>query len=191
MSRFRRFIKTFFISSIIIIVLLLLMMGVDEFFDDGEYRLFLALFLGFMAAVISLMFPTKKEREEKARRIQEEQEKAAEQKRLKEEEEKRKKDEEAAREAARNAPGCYSMDNVDLLTFGSRNNLLTAGNNDVRFKIRNRNPYDVLVGVRLKYADGWESYVHTYEVGGNKIRTVETLGRAWRKATDITIAYVR
>ena len=191
MTRFKRFVRTLIISGIVITILLILAMGPDEFFSEGGYRLFLSFFLGAFPALLSLFFPTKQEKEEEKRLVEENKRKAAEQKRLQEEAAKRAKDEERAREAARTAPGCYSMDNVDLLTFGSHNNILTAGNNQVSFRIRNRNAYGVMVGVRFKYSDGWESYVHVYEVGGNQIRNVETLGRAWRKATDITIAYVR
>ena len=191
MTRFKRFIKTLIISGIVITILLILAMGPDEFFLEGGYRIFTCFFIGLFPALFSLFFQTKEEKEAEKRLIEENKRKAAEQKRQQEEAAQRKKDEERAREAARTAPGCYSMDNVDLLTFGSRNNVLTAGNCEVAFRIRNRNPYDVMVGVRFKYSDGWESYVHVYEVGGNKIRNVETLGRAWHKATDITIDYVR
>lgn len=77
--------------------------------------------------------------------------------------------------------------NVDILTFGSQNNLITAGNNRITFKLRNRNPYDVIVAVRYKYSGEWESDYHTFQVAGNSIRSVETLGKAWNKATDVTI----
>ena len=106
--------------------------------------------------------------------------------------EKARKEKEEAKERARKAPGCYSMDDVDILTFNSSNNLLTAGNNTIRMKIRNRNPYDVIVSVSFKYSDseGWDSDTQSFEVGGNKIRTIETLGAAWHKAKDVTIVAV-
>lgn len=133
---------------------------------------------GLLFGLASLPFSTKKERE-------------AEKKAWKEKEEARKRQEEA-KERARKAPGCYSMDDVDILTFNSSNNLLTAGNNTIRMKIRNRNPYDVIVSVSFKYSDseGWDSDTQSFEVGGNKIRTIETLGAAWHKAKDVTIVAV-
>ena len=100
--------------------------------------------------------------------------------------------EEEAKERARKAPGCHSKDNVDILTFSSHNNLLTVGNNTITMKIRNRNPYDVIVSVSFKYSDsnGWDPYIKSYEIGGNKIRTIDTLGDAWSRAKDVTIVAV-
>ena len=84
------------------------------------------------------------------------------------------------------------MDNVDILTFKSENNLLTVGNNFITLKIRNRNSYDVIVSISFKYSDseGWESSCYNYEVGGNKIRTINTHGTAWRRAKDVSIVAV-
>ncbi len=84
------------------------------------------------------------------------------------------------------------MDNVDILTFSSSNNLFTAGNNAISMRIRNKNSYDVIVSIRFKYSDseGWDSYTQSYEVGGNKIRNINTLGTAWRKAKDVSIVAV-
>lgn len=191
MARLKRFVGVILISGIVISVLLGIGMGLEELFAENGYRIFTSFITGLIPAIISLFFPTKEEKERTKRLIEENKRKAAEQKRRQEEEAQRKIEEGKAREAAKKAPGCYSMDNVDLLTFGCTNNVLTAGNCLISFKVRNRNPYDVMVGVRFKYSDGWESSVHTYEVGGNQIRNVETLGQAWHKATDITLDYVR
>lgn len=141
---------------------------------DSGVSLILGLFFGFL----SLPFDTKAERKEKeaARKAKEE----------------ARKREEDAKERARKSPGCYSMDNVDILTFKSSNNLLTAGNNSITMKIRNRNAYDIIVSVQFKYSDsdGWDSSTQSFEVGGNKIRTINTLGTAWHKAKDVSIVSV-
>ena len=133
---------------------------------------------GLLFGFFSLMFETKKEIKEKA---------AA--KKAKEEARKREIEME---ERARKSPGCHSMDNVDILTFNSSNNILTAGNNTITMKIRNKNSYDVIVSVKFKYSDseGWDSTTKSFEVGGNKIKTIDTLGSAWRKAKDVTIVGV-
>ena len=121
----------------------------------------LSIFMGFLFGLFSLGFDTKAERKEK------EIAKKAKEEARKREEEMRKREKEA-KERARKAPGCYSMDNVDILTFSSSNNLFTAGNNSITMKIRNRNSYDVIVSISYKYSDseGWESLTHSYEVGG-------------------------
>ena len=170
MERFKRFLLVFGISCAVFL---------------NISNLVTSILCGLLFGLASLPFSTKKERE-------------AEKKAWKEKEEARKREEEArkrqeeAKERARKAPGCYSMDDVDILTFNSSNNLLTAGNNTIRMKIRNRNPYDVIVSVSFKYSDseGWDSDTQSFEVGGNKIRTIETLGAAWHKAKDVTIVAV-
>lgn len=167
MKKFPRYLLVSFIIATIFFIL------------DESKDITLCIGTGCLFGLISLFFDTKEGKKQKKEAI----------KRYNEEKEREEQARKAA-EAARNAPGCYCRGNVDLLTFGSRNNLLTVGNNEVRFKIRNRNTYDVLVDIRLKYSDGWDSYVKTYEVKGNSIRTVETLGRAWRKAIDVSIEQV-
>ena len=163
MSRFKRFL----LVGIIVFVGCMFLM-------DGEVWVS-GILAGFFA-LLSLPFDTKEEKRQKAA-----------EKKAKEEARRR---EEEAQERARNASPCYSMSNVDLMTFKSSNNIFTAGNNAISMKIRNRNPYDVIVSVRYKYSDGWESSTHSFEVGGNKIRQIDTLGDAWHKAKDVTIAYV-
>ena len=169
MSRFKRYLV---ISSLITIGFCVINYN---HFDIGYLPV--CIFLGFMIGLLSLGFDTKKEKQEKKR--QREAKRKAEQQRKE------------SMEAEKNAPGCYNKDGVDLLTFHSSNNLFTAGNNDIRYKIRNRNQYDVIVLVRYKYSNGWENSVHSVEIRGNQIKTVETLGRAWRKAIDISIVDVR
>lgn len=163
MERFKRFLLVFGISCAVFL---------------NISNLVTSILFGLLFGLASLPFSTKEERK-------------AEEKAWKEKEEARKREEEA-KERARKAPGCYSMDDVDILTFNSSNNLLTAGNNTIRMKIRNRNPYDVIVSVSFKYSDseGWDSDTQSFEVGGNKIRTIETLGAAWHKAKDVTIVAV-
>lgn len=187
MERLKRFIIVDFVSAIFIILLMAGSDGLDFLLEDGGERFFLSFIAGLLPAMVSLFFPTKKEKEEKKRNIEAAKKEAERKRKEREEAEERERERRRDMERARTAPGRYEMSNVDLLTFGSRNNILTAGNNQVCFKIRNRNPYDVIVDVRFKYSDGWESGVHSYQVGGNNIRTVETLGKAWRKAMDITI----
>ncbi len=190
MERFKRFIIVDVIAAVALLLILSLWAGIDFVFIDLGYNVFTAVFIGLFPGIFSLFFPTKKEREEAARKVKEAQKNREEEKRRLEEAQAVEREVQAAKELARTAPGCYSMDNVDLLTFGSQNNIFTAGNNAIRFKIRNRNPYDVIVAVKFKYSDGWESSGTNYEVGGNQIRTVETLGKAWRKASDISIVAV-
>lgn len=143
------------------------------------------LFIGIWAGLMSLAFPTKKEKIKRAAELK------AKEEAHKREKEARKRNQEA-KERAKKAPGCHSMDNVDILTFRSSNNLLTAGNNSITMKIRNRNPYDVIVTISFKYSDseGFENSTKSFEVGGNKIRTIDTLGAAWHKAKDVTIVAV-
>ena len=151
--------------------------GVALYFLDGKSIEFGAyFFVGLIASLITITFETKKER--KARKAKEKAE--AEQKKAAEE----------AREAAKRAPACHSKDGVDILTFRSQNNLLTVGNNSISFKIRNRNSYGVLVYVCYKYDGVWEDYATRFEVQGNQLKHVDTLGKAWNKAEDITIVRV-
>ena len=171
MSRFKRFLLVAAIGFAIFSCLL----------ESPEAGITLGLAIGFL----SLPFRTKEEREyDKAY------EKAKKEERIRQEE--ARKREEEAKERARKAPGCHSKDNVDILTFSSHNNLLTVGNNTITMKIRNRNPYDVIVSVSFKYSDsnGWDPYIKSYEIGGNKIRTIDTLGDAWSRAKDVTIVAV-
>ena len=123
-----------------------------------------------LLSLMSLFFDTKADKERKraaAERI--EREKQAE------------KERQARAVAEQNAPGCYNKDGVDILSFSSKNNVLTSGNNWIEFRLRNKNAYGVIVSVKYKYSDGWESSTHSYEVAGNDIRTVSTTGKAWRK----------
>ena len=129
-------------------------------------------FCGLLFGLFSLIFDTKEESREK---------KAMEEARKREEE---------AEERARKAPGCHSKDNVDILTFDSTNNLFTAGNNFIEMRIRNRNPYDVIVTIKFKYSEYWDRSTKSYEVGGNKIRTINTHGDAWSRAKDVSIVAV-
>ena len=172
MTRFKRFLL---VTTIVFLGFAFLSEG------DMEPSIVLGLFIGFL----SLPFDTKAERKEKeaARKAKEE---------ARQREEEARKREKEAKERARKAPGCYSMDNVDIMTFKSSNNILTAGNNFITVRIRNRNPYDVIVSIAFKYSDaeGWDSSTLSYEVGGNKIRTINTHGTAWRKAKDVSIVGV-
>ena len=145
----------------------------------------LSVFLGLMVGLFSLPFDT--EEESRAKKAL-----AEERRREAEEKERARKREAEERERARKAPGCYSMDNVDILTFSSSNNIFTAGNNAIKLRIRNRNSYAVIVSIRFRYSESgdWDSSTKSYEVGGNQIRTIDTLGNAWSKAKDVTIVAV-
>lgn len=159
-----RFRRYLLVSGIIAVIFIFITEG------ELEFSIFIGLFLG----LLSLGFDTKEEKKEK---------KAA---------EKARKMEEEAKERARKAPGCHSMDNVDILTFKSSNNLLTAGNNFITLRIRNRNPYTVIVTIKYKYSDseGWDKSTSSYEVGGNQMRTINAHGTAWRKAKDVSLVAV-
>ena len=161
MKKFPRFLLVSFIIAVVIAII-----------SQGEAGVEGCAVLGLMFGAFSFCFDTKEQKQARAAAV------------------KREEDRKKAEEQAKKAPGCYSKDGVDILTFNSQNNILTAGNNFLRFKIRNRNAYGVIVSVKYKYSDGWEDSTHSFEVAGNAIRTVETSGDAWRKATDITIAYV-
>ena len=67
---------------------------------------------------------------------------------------------------------------------------MTVGNNVITMKIRNKNSYDVIVTVRFKYSDGWENGTKNYQISGNEMKTINTLGKAWSKAKDVTIVAV-
>ena len=110
--------------------------------NEVEVSMIMGLFVG----LLSLPFDTKAERQEKQAAR-----KAKEESRKREEEARKREKENRAR--SRKAPGCHSMDNVDILTFSSSNNLFTAGNNAISMRIRNKNSYDVIVSIRFKYSD--------------------------------------
>lgn len=109
--------------------------------------------------------------------------------REKEEQERRQK-EETLRDAYRRKNrdrSTKSLDGVEILGFSSKNNLLTAGNNFITFRIRNKNSYDVRVSLAFLYGDEWESHYNDITVRAGRIELVETGGKAWNKAKDIRI----
>ncbi len=146
--------------------------------------MFSSVSIGLFFGLMSLAFDTKQEREEKAaaKKAKEEAKKA--------EEEARKRQEEAE-ERARKAPGCRCMGNVDIMGFWSTNNLLTVGNNWIKITIRNRNPYDVVARICFKYSDseGWCD-ARDYRIPGNQLKIIETSGKAWHRAEDVSIKNV-
>lgn len=178
MERFKRFIKVFIITYIISVAI---MFATDP--RGPGSILGVGLILAFLGALFSLSLDTKSEKlEKKAKREREEENRKREKER--QEENKRRAEQE------RHGPGCHSMDGVDILTFNSSNNILTAGNNFISFKIRNRNAYGVIVSVKFKYSGEWDKYVDNFQVSGNELKTIQTSGRAWRKASDISIVAV-
>lgn len=179
MERFKRFCVVWFISTALI-----------AFAADGDVAM--GLIIGIFFALFSLTYDTKEEKKRKAE-AKKERERA-----YQREQEERKRQEESRKRAAlmqeqaRKAPGCHSMDNVDILSFRSANNLLTVGNNFIEMRIRNRNPYDIIVSICYKYNDseGWDRRVISYQIPGNQIKTIHASGDAWRRAKDVTIVQV-
>lgn len=81
---------------------------------------------------------------------------------------------------------------VEIVSFSSRNNILTAGNNSITFKVRNRSDMPYLFGVELWVGDRWrESGYREFEIGPKEIKEFSILGPAWRRASDIQISYCR
>lgn len=145
--------------------------------DPIQTKLFL---IGVCALGIILMYKginqsTREKRERKARE---------------KEELERQRKEEALREAYKRENrerSTKSVDGVELLSFSSSNNLLTAGNNLISFQIRNKNSYDVRVSLSFRYGDNWESHYKDITVRAGRIELVETGGKAWNKAKDVRI----
>jgi hypothetical protein len=90
--------------------------------------------------------------------------------------------------------GTVSSNNcpLEILSFSSRNNLFTAGNNSITFKVRNPSDMPYLFGIELWVGDKWkESGYREFEIGPKEIKEFNILGPAWRKASDIQISYCR
>jgi hypothetical protein len=81
---------------------------------------------------------------------------------------------------------------LEIVAFGSRNNIFTAGNNSIIFKVRNNSDYPMLFNVKLLVGDKWvPSGYNEFEIGPKKIETYRILGPAWRRAKDIKISHCR
>lgn len=125
MTRFERYLL---FSGIVSVITAYFALKGDSSVSDG---IVISLIVGFMVGLLSLPFNT--QAESRANEI--------------------RKREAEERERARKAPGCHSMDNVDILTFSSSNNILTDGNNAIKLRIRNRNPYAVIVSICFRYSE--------------------------------------
>lgn len=79
----------------------------------------------------------------------------------------------------------------ELMAFSSHNNIFTAGNNAISFRVRNMEDYPIVFRIALKVGDKWKEQPETYELGAKEMKTFSTLGPAWRKAKDIKISYWR
>jgi hypothetical protein len=81
---------------------------------------------------------------------------------------------------------------LEIVAFRSRNNLFTAGNNDIAFKVRNNSDMPYLFNIELLVGNEWkDSGYGEFEIGPKEIKRFDILGPAWRKAKDIRISYCR
>jgi len=81
---------------------------------------------------------------------------------------------------------------LEIVAFGSRNNIFTAGNNSIRFKVRNNSGMAYLFKIDLLVGDKWrDSGYGEFEIAPKTIKEFSILGPAWRKAKDIRISYCR
>ncbi len=84
--------------------------------------------------------------------------------------------------------GARIKNGVEIVSWSSRNGVLTVGNNDVRVRLRNKNSYDVIVRIELLNNSGeWEKNYKDIYIRAGGIVDVETLGRAWEESKDIGI----
>jgi len=81
---------------------------------------------------------------------------------------------------------------IEILTFGSANNLFTAGNNSIIFRARNNSDMAYLFKIDLWVSNEWrDSGYREFEIAPKEIKEFSILGPAWRKATDIRVSYCR
>ena len=81
---------------------------------------------------------------------------------------------------------------IEILTFGSANNLFTAGNNSITFRARNNTDMSYLFKIDLWVGDEWrDSGYREFEIAPKEIKEFSILGPAWRKAGDIRISNCR
>jgi len=78
---------------------------------------------------------------------------------------------------------------LQIIGFSSRNNLFTAGNNSIRFKVKNPTDIPYTFRVELKTNGKWkESGYRDFDIGAKEIKEYNILGPAWNKSSDIRIS---
>lgn len=86
----------------------------------------------------------------------------------------------------------YKKDGVEIVSWYSRCNLWTVWNNDTRFRVRNKNSYDIIFKVDLQNQDEeWNRYYKEYYLSAGEIADFDATGEAWEETKDIRIAYVQ
>ena len=78
---------------------------------------------------------------------------------------------------------------LQIIGFSSRNNLFTAGNNSVWFKVKNPSNMPYTFRIELKTNGKWkESGYGSFDIGAKEIKEYDILGPAWSKSSDIRIS---
>ena len=78
---------------------------------------------------------------------------------------------------------------LQIIGFSSRNNLFTAGNNSVWFKVKNPSNMPYTFRVELKTNGKWkDSGYSSFDIGPKEIKEYDILGPAWSKSSDIRIS---
>lgn len=94
----------------------------------------------------------------------------------------------AQKEAAEDA-SFYIDCPLQIIGFSSHNNLFTAGNNSIRFKVKNPTDMPYTFRVDLKTNGKWkESGYREFDIGPKEIKEYSILGPAWNKSSDIRIS---
>ncbi len=104
----------------------------------------------------------------------------------------KKPDSEQKEEKSNTGESEYIKWPIELLSFSSVNNLFTAGNNSISFKVRNNTDTPYLFQVELLVNDKWKSSGYReFEIDARKIAEYSILGPAWNKAKHIRISNCR
>ena len=78
---------------------------------------------------------------------------------------------------------------LQIIGFSSHNNIFTAGNNSVWFKVKNPSDMPYSFTVELETGGKWKnSGYRSFEIGPREIKEYSILGPAWRKSSDIRIS---
>jgi len=78
---------------------------------------------------------------------------------------------------------------LQIIGFSSRNNIFTAGNNSIWFKVKNPTDMPYTFRVELETGGKWkESGYGEFDIGPKEIKEYSILGPAWRKSSDIRIS---
>ena len=93
----------------------------------------------------------------------------------------------AQKEAAEDA-SFYIDCPLQIIGFSSHNNLFTAGNNSIWFKVKNPTDMPYTFRVELKTNGAWREKKYNFDIGAKEIKEYSTLGPAWNKSSDIRIS---